>query len=400
MYRKVFALIFSAVLILGTVCPAYATSTDTTVSNNNVLNDVDLTISEEVAYYIAEFFLEDAVLLSDVRWTSDTIIEDCVLMYDADDNISAYTFELSSGYIVVGAYIDLPSYILEWSDSADPCYYDLNLSNTEHVVYLGALDYYKVSENGIFQDVLGNTVDYSELIFKLNENRSLDNIPTSIMQALLDDLSTSSTNSTISDPYTYAANLYGGTFTTSSTGATGWSTYIKRYKTSSFTTTSSGTTVKNHCGPVAITNIIASIRSRKGLSSITSSTLFSTVAEYGLSNGYYTVSGGTPNSTANTYIKACCSNYSITVTLSSKLTATFSNIKSRSGSKTLLYVMLSNNSTYGNHAVVAYNWLTLMNASSVTLNFAEVADGWSSSARYLDISTFTSSDTFYAVTYS
>lgn len=42
--------------------------------------------------------------------------------------------------------MDVPNVVLEWSDISEPLYDMMQLSNTDKVVYLGGLDYYK--DNG------------------------------------------------------------------------------------------------------------------------------------------------------------------------------------------------------------------------------------------------------------
>ena len=43
-------------------------------------------------------------------------------MTKTGEAITSYTFELTSGYVTVAAYADMPSPILEWADEAEPVY--------------------------------------------------------------------------------------------------------------------------------------------------------------------------------------------------------------------------------------------------------------------------------------
>lgn len=123
-----------------TITPEVA-GTETAV----VLTDNDLSINEEVAEYIAQFFVEDMMATGQTTWETEPTLVETVPMYDENgEDITAYTVELSNGYVVVSAYIDVPNIILEWADEAEPVYslIDVPLSNTGKIVYTGALNYF------------------------------------------------------------------------------------------------------------------------------------------------------------------------------------------------------------------------------------------------------------------
>jgi hypothetical protein len=170
-------------------------------------------IPEETAYDVALLFLQDARELADVIWDDDTEIVNTVVMYDETqtDAVTAYTFEMSSGYVVVSAYSDVPNIILEWSDQTAPLYKNLDVDENEKVVYLGALAYYKDAGADTIEDLNGNEVNRTEVCNVLNEVASeeyaLESGSANASSGTAYELQS---NDTISDPFTHATSVYGG----------------------------------------------------------------------------------------------------------------------------------------------------------------------------------------------
>ena len=97
----------------------------------------DLLISEGVASWIDRFFVDDMISTSSVQWDETTELVSVVPMYDVDMvSYTAFYCEFTTGYVIVSAYADVPSIILEWSDVGQGLSDEYNLSGTEKLVYL------------------------------------------------------------------------------------------------------------------------------------------------------------------------------------------------------------------------------------------------------------------------
>ncbi len=161
-------------------------------------------IPENVAEIIASYFVDDICAMPDSKWTSDTVVSNSVTMYDTDGAVSAYSFELTTngrdtGYVVVSAYSDVESVILEFSDVEKPLYEVFNLAPMDSVVYTGTLNYFK-KENG--DDLLaidGAIVNKYEVPEPLTGNRDVEKLPSPM-------------SSVIEDPFAWAGRYYGGQF--------------------------------------------------------------------------------------------------------------------------------------------------------------------------------------------
>lgn len=78
-------------------------------------------VPEEFAKQIAMLFVNDIVSCDEsTAWNSDTEVTDIVPLYNEDTtDITAYTVYLTTGYVIVSAYLDMPSQVTEWSDVLD-----------------------------------------------------------------------------------------------------------------------------------------------------------------------------------------------------------------------------------------------------------------------------------------
>lgn len=102
--------------LLATAAFAADTTVGTNIPMDTDITREDLFIPHDVAREIAKLFLKDALSFPDINWDENTTVVNSVTMYDAEKggNITAYTFELTEGYIVVAAYLDAANTILEW----------------------------------------------------------------------------------------------------------------------------------------------------------------------------------------------------------------------------------------------------------------------------------------------
>ena len=116
MFKKCVTILLTVILLMSTAISVDGAtiSTEEPVSFRAELSEKDLLISEEVAEYIAQYFIEDIVATGMTNWDSNTSILNCMPTYDADgETLTSYTFELTRGYVMVAPYIDMPSPILE-----------------------------------------------------------------------------------------------------------------------------------------------------------------------------------------------------------------------------------------------------------------------------------------------
>ena len=139
-------------------------------------------ITEEVAQIIASYFLRDYQDEAGCCWDTNTAIVNSVIMYNLEEEISAYSFELAtsgveSGYIVVSAYPDVENVILEFSDTATPVYEPFNLSVGEKIIYTGGLNYFKESVDGTFFAVNGKTLQKNQIETPLERIRREKDLP-------------------------------------------------------------------------------------------------------------------------------------------------------------------------------------------------------------------------------
>lgn len=395
-----------------------------------ILTKDDLFISKQAASYIAQMFIADMVNTQTTHWDTKTHTEKTVTMYDATntDTITAYTIELNSGYVVVAAYVDAPAIILEWSDVAAPIYQTANLGKNDKVVYVGALDYFVDDGGNTVTSVDGIDVPRTDVNNELAEQSSLDNVPNDLLADIVEEKTaeiapsvtsafaqttaarglgaivplSNTAGSDISDPYIHAQNIYGGTWTCYEF-SNNWESYVNFAMTSDF----SG--YVNHCGPTAITNLMKMYGKKYGssINSASSADVFNQVMAANSSAvlPYYISSflgmdgtGGTSNARADGFIKDSFARYNVKVTIYGRYPCSYDNIKNAlTSSNRLLYVMLAGHSYYGNHAVVAYAYARLYNASnSLYKSYVKIVDGLARSARYLDMGVI-ASDQYWEV---
>lgn len=211
--RKVLcSFVLSITMILCSAFPAEAV----TRVDSPLIEGSDFFIPEESATYLAEFFIKDMIPTEQTVWDSHTRIVNLVPMYnETGDNISAYTFELTDGYIVVSAYADVPDVILEWGDDAEPLYHMFSLNSSSKIIYLGAMNYYlDCGKTAVSID--GTNVAKGKLHNQLNDIRNMDNVTETLMSHIMKEKQLEIANNTcdpcinsekgdmISDPFLYA----------------------------------------------------------------------------------------------------------------------------------------------------------------------------------------------------
>lgn len=229
----------------------------------------DLLISEGVASWIDRFFVDDMISTSSVQWDETTELVSVVPMYDVDMvSYTAFYCEFTTGYVIVSAYADVPSIILEWSDVGQGLSDEYNLSGTEKLVYLSVLEYYVDNGASGLKTLNGETVLKSSLENTFKNARSIENVN----EESLCFIKSEKENQLVKEPgiaplnnkpgeviddvyaYTRAKYFYSGGSGTLKPG--GWSNHWEDYLPAALARTSDFPGYENHCGPTAITNII------------------------------------------------------------------------------------------------------------------------------------------------
>lgn len=222
--KRTLSLIMTAIMIFSlTTIFAFGTEEDQSITVNKTSDgirienttkgdvfipdeDIDSTmaISEETASNIAKFFIRDIILSQDTNWNVSTAVKNIVPLYSIDEStVNAYSIELTDGYIVVSAFLDAPSLIYEWSDSAEPLYKQFD--NIGHVLFFSNDEYYNAADHTVY-DLYGNIIDKDGLVDYCQIERSVNNIPISVIEKVaLRYLNTSNgSKSPIVDPFEYA----------------------------------------------------------------------------------------------------------------------------------------------------------------------------------------------------
>lgn len=370
MKRKLLSLAL-ALMILLSIAPIVgnAESFDRYVSRDM--------IPHNVAEIIALHFLNDSINDPKLSWTSETEIYSCQTMFDVDGNVSAYSFELKTngcdtGYIVISAYPDVPSVVLEFSDKSSPIYEEFNIQPGDAIIYTGLLNYYKDDGGPSLTSIDNEQISISEIPTPLADSRNKVNLQSVQVQSKYP----------IDDPFSWADYYYRGPFVYSGDSVNEFENYCKFRRTSDFHG------YRDHCGPTAITNLLEMIGSYKRYSKITNTNyqnIFKEVANYGIKRGYYSNPGGSSRSNLNAFIKGAFGLYSVNVNVSNK-NATFNNIKMELKNHRPFYLTLRAHPGYGNHGVAGYAYTRLQSKTTGDyLSFVKIADGWANYGRYLDI---------------
>lgn len=381
------------------------TESEALVAGSNLLtatiSEEDIFITAEEAEYIAQRFIADTIAAGLSSWDDETTIVSTVTMYDQTNlgNITAYCVELNAGYIVVSAYAGTENIIFEWSDIASPIYKELDISDSDRIVYTGALEYYKDSGTATLETPDGNFVKRAAISNAFERARDVQNTPCSVLSSIIQERQSVSTAAVITDPFKHADSVYAGPFK--------YYEHINKWDSSSSSLSlvnMSSFDCKNHCGPTAITNMLKMYGNRFSVSSIKKDSvkeIFNTVLGVGGSKYYFNadieigddiVLGGTVNAWAGAYIKDCFSEYGLNASCTKK-DISYDNVKSSLANDHLLYLMVMGHSTYGNHHMVCYAYTRLVSTTTgLYKTYLKVADGWSTSPRYVDLATATSDE--------
>lgn len=368
------------------------------ILSNDALEDAT-NIDAEVAGYIAEFFVEDMIATDTCSWDENTEVLDVITMYDETGvSPTGYTVELTEGYVVVAAYADAESLIPEWSDSSAPLY-DV-FGEIDDVMYLGGYEYFIYSGEDTVFDIYGNFVHKDDLINYVEESRDISNLSIGLLESCALNQEMTVLSDPIEDPYKEAERVYGkidgvDEFVCSDY-CNLWEDYIEYYSDDLIP---SG--YANCCVPICITNMVIAHKNKYDLplsyynSSFQSyNDVFRFIADYGFENGYYgNSSGGTSIDYIETYTREIFSELSIGSYIDGNKLPTYVNVKYDLNIGNLIYLRLVrhplyNAGTNSGHRVLCHAYTRLFNEYNGNYKtYLKIADGWSTSPRYVDLAT-------------
>lgn len=422
--KKFISTVLALSLLLCTWVSAYADS-DVPQPDVAQIENADLFVTEEVAEQLALLFIRDMSESGVAAWDETTEPTRVVPMYDeTGENITAYTVELTAGYVVVSAYVDVPNLFFEWADEAEPVYADLvespaglrkargSAPSTEKVVYVGPLGYYLDNGTDTLLGEEGEEVPREALSNDFDEFRDIENVTPEAIEMIVESKEEAAENGGISlladdntiggyitNSVEYAKYIYGAN------GRYECTSWNNKWESAAHFATdlSVDPPLPGVCGPVAITNAIKMYGNKYNHAKIKEATdwmVFDKIEEANSdSNEKYCVtykkldgtrSMATLNEYADEFIVKSFEKYGVKVrTYGEKepYKCTLTNIKNATTADRLMYVMLKNyGEPYGSHAVIGYAWACLTEKNTLnSIHFLKICDGHAPTARCLDV---------------
>lgn len=262
---------------------------------------------------------------------------------------------------------------------------------SSRIVYLGNLNYYQDTGEDELLTVDGLEVKRAETVNAIAQTSSLTNVPADVLK----NAKACKTNRDpeIIDPFEYAKSINGEDYVAKPDDwCNNWENYMSFEKMSDYKYYSN-LTFSGHCGPTTILNLVLSYKNRYGITGINSLSkrdIFLQIAQFGINNGYYEITGGTSDAASGNYIKGVFSMFGKNIAVSSLYNIQFENIKTRLKDNDLIYFSVNSHNIYGTHIVVCYAYCRLVSTKTGWYKtFYKVADGWNSSGRYIDVGTAT-----------
>lgn len=421
MKKRIFAmfLVVSMVLSIVSVGAVNTSSVSTDVDVSDVVNGHNINIiPSNVAEVLALIFVEENVEAGlSKSWTANTNVSEVVPMFDEDGIPTAFSVELDtdgkdSGYVVISAYPEVENYILEYADTAAPIYEELDVNSGEEIVYTSVMSYLKDDGSDSLTDVQGQEIDREDITNSFESTRNAvafeakkDDIvevfqsePAPITRSAYDQYGA------IVDPLAYIEAVYGGSAYNS---AYEWKNILEPY-TKHCVMRSFSATYSGNCGPTAITNMIETAGNYYNINTVKGKniqTIYNNIESIGLSAGWFT-SDGVKFSIMDKYINRVLNSYTIPhlapkTWTSSKLS--YDIMKQEINANHFCVLGVIGHNPYKNHFVYPYAYTRFKNSQTgYYKSFLKVADGWSSSGRYIDmasiISTTSTNSYLYSVT--
>jgi len=444
--RKGLSALLAMVMLIAGIFPNYALAAEPVMHDAaegidlySTLSDEDLRIKAEVATCVAELFVRDMINTGTTDWDETTKPVNTVTMYDeTGESPTAFSVELTDGYVVISAYIDVPDIILEWDDNTTPYYYESAaipaLQDANHetkIIYLGALDYYIDNGSNEVETVFGDKVERSSLTYSLDKVRSGKYISNEVYSFLsdtnpniyaeygiqvADEVAKNHKGQIIDDVIEYAKIVYGDGTWTCHDYANNWEKWVGNCTYNMVEHASGSGHDDTACCPIAITNLIMMHKQKKYNWTYTVDdymNVFNNVKnmKFFLFFPYYTPGTGVTSLAAKDYVKAAFNKYGETsITIGNhgrftdsnecteiSLTPVIETCK-ESNRLMLMYLYEGENHGYGTHYVVGYAYNRIQNPKQTALRtFVKIRDGDSTGPRYLDIYNFGDVSMYYDI---
>ncbi|WP_369298701.1 hypothetical protein [uncultured Neglectibacter sp.] len=407
--KRIVGLVLSAVLLLSsTALPVSAEENHGEVGKNSMAEDIYF-LPEEVATEIGRLFLEDMKKEEYTAWNEDTEVVSTTPLYAEDgETYNAYCIEFTIGYVVVAAHADVSSPILEWSDTEEPYYAEMEKQrSTRKIVYLGALDYLADNGSDTLVSAIGEEVPRNELVNTLEERRDEKYVNAETAEAIAEITSNDGKRRIntpnwpggyIIDPFIYANKVYGGTFYNVN-WANHWYNIVDSDSANfNFAIMSDFAKNEPNCCPTAITNMIRMYGRKYNDKSILQDSYTSIYSKVMSANyGYYVPEGdffknfgGVPPEKAPKFLQDAFYKYYINTvsTTTDMYQLNYQEVKKAFSSpdKLIMVGLLKNDSKhpYGSHALVGYAYTRICN-DKVYRAFVKVGDGRNRIGRYIEI---------------
>lgn len=387
------------------------------VVNGHDINIIPINVAEILAVRFVESNVGTGLVTA---WTEDTEVRDVVPMFDENGVPTAFSVEFSTngvdtGYVVVSAYPDVQEYILEYADAATPLYEELDLVDGEEVVYTSPLTYLKDDGSDTLVGLQDEEIARSDVenqFVELRDESAFEEQKDAIVEvlnqepaiAVMSDYIDDGTDiyGAIADPLLYIDAVYGNV---EDFAPYEWRNVLEAH-TEHRIMEDFNSRYPGCCGPVAITNMIETAGSYRNITAITSKThqsIYSTVENIGLTNGWFH-SEGTYNYAMRNYMVESLEAFGVTVTGGiTNTTVTYDMIKNAINADQFCILAVVEHDVYGNHAVFPYAYTRFRNADTgYYKSFVKVADGWSYGGRYIDLASVVAQPTnqwFYTVSF-
>lgn len=385
MIKKSKLLLFLLALILFFPSTTSFASTEDTISIKEAKN---------IAYnfIISNMFTQKKS--EEKGWKDKLIFGESDTLYDLDDSISAYLFNLldtegaPSGYIIIGASTDYAP-IIEYSHDHEPFLYkaanevlssiqiNSNINSKKNkFYYTGDLNYFYEIEDSSFSkslyDISGNYIHKTtkEKASSIQESKGT---PNSYKEAWNSIKSVSgSTPPTTGQIYITNPSSYETSYNSSASGNV--SGYSLTYKT-----TSNFTGYSDHCAPTAGVNL-ALYWYNRGYTALYDNNSWKTTFSTLYKNMKTAENSGTfPSDFSYAMWQYMYRECNVLTAYSTDSNVSSSDIKNSITNGRPFGLAVYEHQLYGNHMVLGLGWQEFVYSSGYTSLYIRIADGWSSS---------------------
>lgn len=384
--KKCFAILLVIAFVISSLCiPTFAAAS----------GDSQPRLTQEEAGNIALWYMANDIRdNTDSNWRKSTRISKIVNLYDENDSITAYSFELKNGntdngYIMITATGD-NSLVHEFAYSGKPSYYNAMVDNFDRVYYTAPMEYIVEKDKKLFSDNkkevkrkdIKSKIKHDKNKLEKNKNiinrvRKSDHLKINEWMCGYDgQISGESGYGGIYDPYTYCNDRYG----------TGWT--LKSYKYLSVTPLLQGNLEPGagNCTLSAITMVFNYHRAQ-GQYGIPSnlSTLYADVRSIGVEYGY-TPDGGTNPTYADDIVTDLWLRYGHSTGRGNNDYVLDWGTAQAEIDQYRPFVFNMANGYYANHSVCVTGYCIYKGSNwyNTDTEFFKVNDNWTTNNRYID----------------